>query len=185
MIRLKRCIVLVGLMGAGKTSVGRRLADLLKVRFHDTDDAVEEASSMSIPELFESFGEPEFRRLEAAVLGRLLEQAPAVISTGGGAFMQPVVRSLVATQAVSVWLKADVEVLWARVRDKPGRPLLQTDDPFATLLALHEARAPTYATADVTVGSTGVDSQDDVAKAVIRAIGAFDAEAQSPSFERR
>jgi len=174
-IRLKRSVVLVGLMGAGKTSVGRRLADLLAVPFTDSDDEVVAAAHMTIPEIFESYGEPEFRRLERAVIARLLTGPPQVLSTGGGAFIQDEVRDDVKASAVSVWLCAEVSVLWGRVAEKPGRPLLEDADPLRKLTALAEERYPVYALADVTIQSDGRDTQDDVARNIIRALAAHDA----------
>ena len=174
MVTLNRSIVLVGLMGAGKTSVGRKLAAALGVQFCDSDDEVEIAASMTIPEIFQNFGQDEFRRLERAVISRLLSEGPMVLSTGGGAFVQPEVRDAIAGAGVSVWLSVDTDVLWARVADKPGRPLLEAQDPLGTLTALAKERNPIYQTADMTVRSDGLDSQEDVAKTIIRALAARD-----------
>lgn len=169
-------IVLVGMMGVGKTSVGRRLADLLRVPFHDSDDEVVKAASMTIPEIFETYGEPEFRRLERAVIARLLSGPSCVLSTGGGAFMQDDTRAAVKKSAISVWLDADLDVIWSRVADKPGRPLLERPNPRETLTQLAQTRSPIYALADLTVNSGRNDSQEEVAKAIIAAVTAYNAD---------
>lgn len=179
-MKLQRTVVLVGLMGAGKTSVGRRLADRLGVDFVDSDDEVVAAAHMTIPEIFESFGEPEFRRLERAVISRLLTGPAVVLSTGGGAFMQPEIRDLIQARATSVWLSAELSVLWSRVADKPGRPLLDEADPHARLSQLARDRNPVYAQADLTVRSDGKGSQDDVASAIERALRDRDAQGRHP-----
>ncbi|MDQ6432613.1 shikimate kinase [Mesorhizobium sp. LHD-90] len=146
-----RSIVFVGLMGAGKTAIGRRIATLLDLPFIDSDQEIEQVSTMTIPELFERYGEPEFRALEQRVIQRVLESGPQVLSTGGGAFMNAQTRGLIAAQAVSIWLKADLDVLFARVAKKQNRPLLKTEDPKATLGRLMDERYPVYAEANVTV----------------------------------
>lgn len=174
MVKLNRSIVLVGLMGAGKTSVGRKLSTLLGVQFCDSDDEVEAAANMKIPEIFKSFGQDEFRRLERAVIARLLMSEPLVLSTGGGAFIQHDVRNEIAKDSVSVWLSADPEVLWGRVADKPGRPLLDAPNPYETLVELAKKRDPVYQQADVTVRSDRNDTLEDVAKSIIRALVARD-----------
>ena len=146
-----RSVVFVGLMGAGKTAIGRKVAALLDLPFIDSDQEIEQVSRMTIPELFERYGEPEFRALESRVIQRVLESGPQVLSTGGGAFMNAQTRGLIATQAVSIWLKADLDVLFARVAKKQNRPLLKTEDPKATLRRLMDERYPVYAAANVTV----------------------------------
>jgi len=173
-VMINRAIALVGLMGAGKTSVGRKLAELLRVPFCDTDSEIETAAHMSIPEIFAAFGEAEFRALERRVVARVMDGPPQVVSTGGGAFVQHDVRVAIEQQGVSVWLDVDLELLWKRVQDKPGRPLLANDDPKATLAALLAERAPVYGQADVIVGSKDGQTQTDVAKDVIRGLIAFD-----------
>ena len=173
MTRLNKTIVLVGLMGAGKTSVGRRLAEMLSVAFFDSDDEIEAAAGMTIPDIFETFGEEDFRRGERDVLQRLMTDRPCVLATGGGAFMHADTRAIVAEWGVSVWLQVDLDLLWHRVADRPGRPLLANDDPFGTLKRLFDTRAPVYAQADVTVASHRRESQDDVARHVIEAVAAF------------
>lgn len=148
-----RNLVLVGLMGAGKTSVGRRLAQILALPFIDSDHEIEAVSRMSIPELFQTYGEPEFRALEQRVLARLLMEGPAVVATGGGAFMNEDTRQAIRDNAVSVWLKADLDTLMQRVAKRQNRPLLKAPDPRAVMQSLIDARYPVYAGADVTVTS--------------------------------
>lgn len=174
MIRLKRTVVLVGLMGAGKTSVGKRLSELLKVPFFDSDDEIVSAAGMSIPEIFEKFGEEEFRRGETAVLARLVGDSPAVLSTGGGAFMSEINRDAISGGGVSVWLNVALDVLWSRLQDKPGRPLLATADPYETLKSLHESRESAYRLADTVVTSTFKDTHDDVARSIVQSLIDFD-----------
>jgi shikimate kinase len=148
-----RSVVLVGMMGAGKTSVGRRLAQRLGLPFVDADAEIEAGSRMTIPEIFERFGEPYFRDGERKVIARLLDEGPKVLATGGGAFMNPVTREKIAASGVSIWLKPDFDVLLRRVRKRSNRPLLQTSDPETTLRRLLEERSPTYALAEITVES--------------------------------
>lgn len=150
---LRKTIVFVGMMGAGKTAVGRTLAQKLGVTFRDSDHEIEQAANMTIAEIFERDGEPFFRRKEAQVIGRLLEGRPGVLSTGGGAFLAPQNREMISRLGVSVWLNADLNLLWDRVRHKDTRPLLRTPDPFGTLSALYQERVPIYAQADVTITS--------------------------------
>src|SRR5215468_6420848 len=149
----KRSIVLVGIMGAGKSSVGKRLSARLGIPFVDADTEIEEAHRMTIPEIFTKYGEPYFRAGEARVIARLLDSGPQVLATGGGAFMNADTRALVATKGISVWLKADFDTLLKRIRRRNDRPLLKTDDPSATLKALIDQRYPIYAEADLTVQS--------------------------------
>ena len=146
-----RAIVFVGLMGAGKTAIGRRMAQLLHLPFIDSDHEIEAVSRMTIPELFETYGEPEFRALEQRVIDRLLRQGPCVVSTGGGAFMSPATREAVARHGVSVWLKADLDLLMERVGRNQNRPLLKSPDPRAVMARLMDERYPVYAQADITV----------------------------------
>ena len=147
----KRSIVFVGLMGAGKTAIGRKVAATLGIPFLDSDQEIEAVSRMTVPELFETYGEPEFRSLEQRVIARVLEQGPQVLSTGGGAFMNEQTRSLIAGSAVSVWLKADLDVLMERVSKKQNRPLLKAPDPRAVMQRLIDERYPVYAEASLTV----------------------------------
>jgi shikimate kinase len=173
--RLTRTLVLVGLMGAGKTSVGRRLATLLQVRFVDSDTAIEEAAGMSVAEIFASLGEPAFRDGERRVIARLLAEPPGVLATGGGAFIEPRTRAEIKAQATSVWLRADLGLLWDRVRDRPGRPLLQTPDPRGVLANLDRLRAPIYSEADVIVDSRRGASHEAMARSILAAVQAYDA----------
>ena len=149
----KRSIVLVGMMGAGKTSIGRRLANLLHLPFLDADSEIEKAANLSIPEIFASYGEGEFREGEKRVVARLLAGGPAVLATGGGAFMSEETRERCRVEGVTVWLRADVPVLLERVRKKGNRPLLNRDDPESVMRKLLAEREPTYALADITVAS--------------------------------
>jgi shikimate kinase len=151
-----RHVVLVGLMGAGKTSVGRRLALKLGLPFVDSDQAIEESARMSIPEIFAVRGEAEFRTGERKVIARLLGEKQQVIATGGGAFMDPETRARIRETGVSLWLKADLPVLMRRVQRRPNRPLLHADDPEAVMRDLMEKRYPVYAEADTFVLSEEV-----------------------------
>jgi shikimate kinase len=171
-LRLRRPLVLVGLMGAGKTSVGKRLAHLLGVGFTDSDHEIVEAAGMSIPEIFASLGEPAFRDGERRVIARLLGERPGVLATGGGAFIEPRTRADIIARATSVWLRADLDLLWDRVRDRPGRPLLLTADPKATLAELIDRRYPLYAEADVVVDSRRGASHEAMARTIIAAVQA-------------
>lgn len=148
-----RSIVLVGMMGAGKTSVGRRLGLALDLPFVDADAEIEAVSQMSIPEIFARHGEAYFRAGETRVIARLLGDEPKVLATGGGAFMNPETRERIAAAGISVWLRAEFDVLMKRVRKRSNRPLLASADPEATLRSLIDARYPTYALADLTVVS--------------------------------
>ncbi|TAJ69931.1 MAG: shikimate kinase [Phenylobacterium sp.] len=147
----RRTIALVGLMGVGKSSVGRRLANALGLPFRDADAEVEAAAGRSIPEIFAELGEPAFRDGERRVIARLLEGPPIVLATGGGAFMNPETRALIKARALSIWLQADLEVLARRVGRKDSRPLLAGKDPLEVLRAQAEARYPAYAEADIAV----------------------------------
>lgn len=164
-----RPLVLVGMMGAGKTTVGRRLAARLGRPFLDSDEEIEKAAQMSIPEIFEQRGEPEFRAGETRVIARVLKDGAVVLATGGGAFVNGETRALVKAEAISVWLKAEIDILFERVSRRNNRPLLRTANPRATLKKLIEERYPIYAEADVTVVSRDVP-QDVVADDVIEAV---------------
>lgn len=152
---LKRTVVLVGMMGSGKTAIGRALAAALDVPFVDSDAAIEEAAASTIAEIFARDGEAFFRKREAEVLKRLLSGPPGIVSTGGGAFLAEANREAIAQMGVAVWLDADVKILWERVRHKDTRPLLRTADPKATLAALHAERAPIYALAGLKINVKG------------------------------
>lgn len=145
--RLMRMVVLVGMMGSGKTAIGRSLAQRLAVPFLDSDAAIEEAAAATISDIFARDGEPFFRKREAEVIERLLAGPPAILSTGGGAFLTPRVRDAIAAKGVALWLDADIDTLWDRVRHKDTRPLLKTDDPLKTLTDIYEVRVPVYALA--------------------------------------
>jgi shikimate kinase len=148
----QRPIVLVGMMGVGKTTIGRRLAARLGLPFTDADHEIEVAhAGMTVAEIFADHGEPYFRDGEARVIARLLESAPGILATGGGAFMRDETRHRIHTQAVSIWLRADADVILRRVKRRIDRPLLQTEDPAATIRRLIEVRYPVYETANLTV----------------------------------
>lgn len=148
---LKKTVVMVGMMGAGKTAVGRALAQLLQVPFLDSDQEIEAAANMTVPEIFARDGEPFFRARETEVISRLLGGNPCILSTGGGAFLSPVNQANISHSGVAVWLDADLELLWTRVRHRDTRPLLRTADPKQTLTDLYAARVPEYAKADLKV----------------------------------
>jgi shikimate kinase len=152
----RRLIVLVGMMGAGKSTVGRRLGARLNLPFIDADSEIETAAGMTIPEIFELHGEAHFRDGEARVIARLLESGPAVLATGGGSFMREETRRRIAEKAVSVWLKADPDVIMRRVKRRADRPLLQTADLGLTVHRLLSEREPVYQHADLTIASRDV-----------------------------
>jgi len=151
-----RAIVLVGMMGAGKSSIGRRLASTLDIPFVDADVEIEKAAGMTISEIFAAHGEPYFRAGETRVIARLLEGGPQVLATGGGAFMNADTRAAIRLKGISVWLRATVEVLNRRIKRRGDRPLLKDVDPAETLRRLIEERDPIYAEADLTVESREV-----------------------------
>jgi shikimate kinase len=152
-----RSVVLVGMMGAGKSTIGRRLSSRLGMPFLDADAEIEAAAGMSIPDIFESRGEPDFRDGEARVIARLLDSGPAVLATGGGAFMRKETRDRIRGKAVSIWLKVDADIIMRRVhKRRADRPLLQTADPEATVGRLISEREPVYRQADLTIASRDV-----------------------------
>jgi shikimate kinase len=153
MERLNRTVALVGMMGAGKSALGRRLAQRLGVSFRDADSEIEIAAGCSISEIFDRYGEAAFRDGERRVIARLLGEPPHVLATGGGAFIDTDTRNRVKQRAVSVWIKAPVDVLLARTQRRDTRPLLRNGDPLETLTRLLEEREPIYAEADLTIGS--------------------------------
>lgn len=168
--RLKKTVVLVGMMGAGKTAVGKALAAALHAPFLDSDAEIEKAANMTIPEIFARDGEPFFRLKERQVISRLLENERGVLSTGGGAYMAPENREIISKKGVAVWLNADLDLLWSRVRHKDTRPLLRVPDPLGALTKLYNERVPVYAKADLTVVSQPGLSIDAMASRVIEAL---------------
>ena len=164
-----RAVVLVGLMGAGKTKIGRRVAARLDLPFFDSDEEIEAAAGETIEEIFRNRGEAIFRDGERRVIARLLQGPVHVLSTGGGAFMDAATRRIIAARGVSIWLRADLDVLFARVSRRTNRPLLKTPDPRAVLAELIERRYPIYAEADVTVDS-GEGPPDATASRAIAAL---------------
>ena len=167
-----RSIVLVGLMGAGKTSVGRRLAQRLGLSFADADAEIERAAGKTIPEIFADHGEAEFRNGEKRVISRLLDEGPQILATGGGAFMDSETRQNIADRGLSVWLNADVDLLLKRVKRRSNRPLLAQGDPKETLNRLIEERYPVYALADVEVMSKDAPHQR-IVTSIVKALQAY------------
>lgn len=165
--RLKKTVVMVGMMGAGKTAVGRALAARLDAPFLDSDSEIVKAANMSIAEIFARDGEPFFREKETQVIARLLDEQNCVLSTGGGAFLSDTNRTMISERGVSVWLNADLPVLWNRVKGRDTRPLLQTANPFGVLSDLYAARVPVYAQADLVAVSDGEVSIDTMVDRVI------------------
>ncbi|ODT57684.1 shikimate kinase [Phenylobacterium sp.] len=166
-----RTIALVGLMGVGKSSVGRRLANALDLPFRDADHEIETAAGRSIPDIFAEMGEPAFREGERRVIARLLEDPPHVLATGGGAFMNDETRRLIKEKAVSVWLKADLDILARRIGRKDTRPLVSGKDPLAVLTDLAQTRYPIYAEADIMV-ETGDTPHHVAVDQILRALAA-------------
>lgn len=150
---IDRPVVLVGMMGAGKTTIGRRLAEVLALPFHDADEEIETAAGMRVSELFEKHGEASFRQGEAKVIARLLSGDPIVLATGGGALTNAETRALVAARAISIWLRADVDTLVKRATRRPTRPLLRNGDPKETIARLLAERTPFYEAATITIDS--------------------------------
>lgn len=181
----RRSVVLVGMMGVGKSSIGRRLAGRLGIPFVDADAEIEKAAGMSIPDIFSRHGEADFRSGEARVIARLLEAGPQVLATGGGAFMNEATRATIKCKGVSIWLSAEFDVLMRRIAKRRNeRPMLQTDDPAETLRQLIALREPTYALADITVQSREVP-HDAVVAEIIAAIAAFLNVAAAPAPPRQ
>ena len=176
-----RSVVLVGMMGAGKSTIGRRLSARLRLPFLDADAEIEAAAGMSIPDIFETRGEPDFRDGEARVIARLLDNGPCVLATGGGAFMREETRDRIRDKAVSIWLKADADIIMRRVKRRADRPLLQTDDPEATVGRLIGEREPVYQLADLTVWSRDVPHE----KIVDECIDALHAHLRRPARQRK
>jgi shikimate kinase len=153
-LTLPRTVAIVGLMGAGKSAIGKRLAQRLNLPFVDADDEIERAAGCTISEIFEKYGEAEFRLGERRVIARLLDEPAHVMSTGGGAYMNPETRRLMKAKALTVWLRADIEVLYDRVKRRSHRPLLKQGNPRDILERLMNERYPIYAEADIVVEST-------------------------------
>jgi len=170
----RRTLALVGLMGVGKSSVGRRLARVLNLPFYDADEEIERAAGRPVSEIFAELGEPEFRSGEHRVIARLLRGPPHVLATGGGAFQHEETRRLLKETALTVWLKCDLDILARRVARRDTRPLLRGKDPMEVLKAQAEARYPNYAEADLTV-ETGESSHQAAVEAILRAIRAREA----------
>jgi len=166
--QLKRTVVLVGMMGSGKTAIGRSLAEALDVDFLDSDAEIEKAAAATIAEIFARDGEGFFRKREAEVLRRLLSGPPGIVSTGGGAFLTEANREAIAEMGVAVWLDADLATLWERVRHKDTRPLLRTADPKATLTEIYDQRAPIYQLAGLSVP---IDPPASIPETTARVIG--------------
>ena len=168
--RLQRTIALVGMMGVGKSTVGKKLAESLSATFVDSDEEIEKAASLSVQEIFERHGEPEFRRGERRVIERLLNGPPIVLATGGGAYMDADTRAMLKEKATTVWLRADIDLIWKRVNRRDTRPLLKRVNPKQVLAELLAVRSPVYAEADVVVDS-GDAPAGDAAKAIREALG--------------
>lgn len=164
-------LVLVGMMGSGKTSVGRRLAETLSLDFVDIDHELEAISQLSIPAIFASYGESEFRALESRVLARVLEEKPKVVSTGGGAFLSEGNRNVIKEFGISIWLDADLDTLWDRVKSKTHRPLLLQENPKQVLNDLLELRNPIYALADHRVRSLAHQSHMEMVENICHTLG--------------
>jgi len=178
--RLRKTIVLVGMMGAGKSTVGRRLAKRLDARFVDADTEIERAAGRTIPEIFKEFGEAEFRDGERRVIARLLDDPPHVLAMGGGAFVDPETRAASKRKAFSIWLNPGIEILHRRVSRRTNRPMLYVDDPKAQLAKLLADRTPTYAEADIVIESSDAPAEDAAREAEERlmAMGAILPEAE-------
>ena len=167
---LKKSIVLIGLMGAGKTSVGSRLSEKLNIPFVDSDSEIEIAAGMTVSEIFFKFGENYFRAGEERVLERLLIGDPKILATGGGAFVSSKIRGLIKKSSISVWLRADLETLWSRVQGKNTRPLLHTDNPKSSLAKLINERNPIYSNADIIIDSPKNITHSSMVIRLIRAL---------------
>lgn len=176
---LRRTVVLVGLMGAGKTTVGRRLAEALRAPFRDSDDEIATAAGMDVPSIFDRMGEAAFREGEQRVIRRLLDDPPHVLATGGGAFMNPLTRAAVRERAVSVWLRAGLDTLVERTARKSDRPLLQGGDPRGVLSRLMAQRYPVYAEADIAIDSEAGGPHEAVVDKIVAALRAAGALAEA------
>lgn len=172
--KISRPIVLIGLMGAGKSTVGRRLAKRLGLKFIDSDDEIEKAAGCTIEDIFEMYGEAEFRTGEKRVMERLLDEGPMVLATGGGAFMNGDIRDKVLRQGVAVWLKAGLDALFERTSRRGGRPLLRTADPKTTLKRLIDERYPVYAEAPIIIDTDSETLESTVDK-ILAALDGYEA----------
>lgn len=161
---------MVGLMGSGKTAIGGIIAQMIGVPFLDSDEEIERAANMTIAEIFERDGEGFFRVKETQVIERLLTEAPCILSTGGGAFVSGVNQKKIMDHGTAVWLKADLDLLWSRVKAKNTRPLLRVPDPQAKLASLAADREPAYAKAQIIVEASGDLSKEDMAERVLKAL---------------
>ena len=170
MFELKKTVALVGMMGSGKSAIGKVVSSIIDVPFVDADVEIEKAAKLSIPEIFERHGEKFFRDKEDQVIKRLLKERPFILATGGGAFLNEKIRTSIKQYGVSVWLNADLETLWKRVKHKKTRPLLRTDNPKETLTNIYKERIETYSLADVIIESRGTSSLDKMANRVINSL---------------
>ena len=170
MFELKKTVALVGMMGSGKSAIGKVIASILDVPFVDADVEIEKAAKLSIPEIFERHGEKFFRDKEGQVIERLLKDKPCILATGGGAFINDNIRTSIKNHSVSVWLNADAETLWKRVKHKSTRPLIRTGNPKKTLINIYKERIETYSLADVIIESQGTSSLDKMANRVINSL---------------
>ena len=170
MFELKKTVALIGMMGSGKSAIGKVVSSILDVPFVDADVEIERAAKLSISEIFERHGEKFFRDKEDQVIKRLLKERPCILATGGGAFVNEKIRTSIKQHCVSVWLNTDVETLWKRVKHKKTRPLLRTDNPRETLVNIYSDRIKTYSLADVIIESRGTSSLDKMANLVINSL---------------
>ena len=170
MMELKKTVALVGMMGSGKSAIGKVVSSVIDVPFVDADIEIEKAAKLSISEIFERHGEKFFRDRENQVIKRLLKERPCVLATGGGAFVDEKIRISIKQHGVSVWLNADLETLWKRVKHKKTRPLLRTDNPKETLANIYKKRIETYSLADVIIESRGTSSLEKMANRVINSL---------------
>ena len=170
MFELKKTVALVGMMGSGKSAIGKVVSSILDVPFRDADVEIERAAKLSIPEIFERHGEEFFRDKEYQVIKRLLNEKCCILATGGGAYMNEKIRVSIKEQGVSVWLNADLETLWKRVKHKRSRPLLRTNNPRETLANIYTDRIKTYSLADIIIDSHEKSSLEEMAKLVIKSL---------------
>ena len=169
-LKLRKTVAFVGMMGAGKTAIGRVVAQKLNSRFLDSDTEIELAANMSVSEIFTRDGEPFFRDREAEIIKRLLETETCILSTGGGAFENDEIRKEMSNYGMSLWLQVDLDLLWSRVKNKESRPLLNTTDPFGTLRDIFQERQDVYALADASVKANKDLSIDEMSDRVIDAL---------------